>query len=68
MFGDAIEGLARLGRQAMVALVWVLLLIALALATWANIATGRAKEFEVARPEAAGAATGESRVGVDRVE
>ncbi len=47
VFGHAIDGLGRLGRQAMVALTWVLILIALALATWASITSGRAQELGV---------------------
>ena len=43
MFGHAIDGLGRLGRQAAVVLTWVLILIALTLATWATITTGRAQ-------------------------
>jgi hypothetical protein len=48
VFGHAIEGLGRLGRQAMVVLTWVLILIALTLATWATITSGRAQEPGVA--------------------
>ncbi len=48
MFGHAIDGLARLGRQAMLVLVWILLLIALALATWANLTSARATEVQPA--------------------
>jgi hypothetical protein len=48
VFGYAIEGLGRLGRQAMVVLTWVLILIALTLATWATITSGRAQEAWVA--------------------
>jgi hypothetical protein len=47
---DAIGGLARFGRQAMVGLAWVLILIALALATWATVAPGRAQEPGPAQP------------------
>ena len=44
MFGHAIEELGRFGRQAMLVVTWALTLIALALATWATIASGRAQE------------------------
>ncbi len=55
MFGHAIDGLARLGRQAMVALTWVLILVALALATLATVASGRAGELSGHGPGVAGA-------------
>ena len=45
VLGGTIEGLARLGRQAMVALTWILIVIALALATWTTITSGRAQEL-----------------------
>ena len=54
MFGHAIggsvrlSGLTRLGRHAMLVLVWVLLLIALALATWANLTSARAMDVQPA--------------------
>jgi hypothetical protein len=54
--GGAIGGLARLGRQAVVVLAWILILIALALATRATINSGRAQECCVAGPAVAGLA------------
>jgi hypothetical protein len=63
VFDGAIGRQARLGRQAVVALTWILILIALALATWATINSGRAQECCIAAPAAAGlasATTGES--------
>ena len=62
MFGHAIGGRARLGRQAMLALVWILLLIALALATLANLATARAHEIGSPRPTVAGDACDPGRL------
>jgi hypothetical protein len=53
VFGHAIEELGRLGRQAMVVLTWVLILIALTLATWATITSGRAQEPAPARAQPA---------------
>jgi hypothetical protein len=48
VFGHAIEGLGRLGRQAMVILTWVLILIALALATTSALNSGRAQQIGTA--------------------
>jgi hypothetical protein len=61
VFGHAIEGLGRLGRQAMVLLTWVLILIALALATLAALNSGRAQELGIA------ALTGADRLAVGRL-
>ncbi len=58
MFSDPLEDLARLGRQAMVALAWILLVIALALATRASITSARAQGFDAAAPALAGVAPG----------
>jgi hypothetical protein len=44
VFGHAIDGLGRLGRQALVVLTWASILIALMLATWTTITSGRAQE------------------------
>jgi hypothetical protein len=43
VFGHAIEGLGRLGRQLIVTLTWALILLALTLATWSTITSGRAQ-------------------------
>ncbi len=44
MLEDTVGELARVGRQAVVGLAWLLVLIALALATWTTIGSGRAQE------------------------
>jgi hypothetical protein len=44
VFVSAIPGVTRAGRRTMVLLAWLLLLIALALATWASIAPTRADD------------------------
>jgi hypothetical protein len=58
VFDGAIGGLARLGRQAMVGLTWILILVALALATWATIHSSRAQEPTLAGATATGAVPG----------
>lgn len=58
VFDGAIGGLARLGRQAMVVLTWILILIALALATWTTIHSSRAQEPTLASATAVGAVPG----------
>jgi hypothetical protein len=61
VFGHAIEELGRLVQQAVVVLTWALILIALTLATWATITTGRAQQ-----PGPAGA-TGADRAAIGPV-
>lgn len=66
MFGYAIGDRARLGRRALVALVWLLLLIALALASLANFSPGRAGPIGAARAATVDADSGPNRREIAR--